>query len=140
MFGEAHPFLGWLFGPWYLTCKSKAEKEEYAVINNIFYFFNLLFKAWAYAVLWAFFKGILFVVLYCLVYFLLIYSALHSSSVGAVGFLTFLVVVINIPLGILLLVFQACAIGKSLHRYWPSIHRTWRRVNKRYWRGMLNQK
>ena len=36
-FEKEHPFLGWLFGPWYLTCKNESEKEEYAVINNIFY-------------------------------------------------------------------------------------------------------
>lgn len=57
-FEKKHPFLGWLFGPWYLTCKNESEKEEYAVINNIFYFFNLIFKTIVYANLWAFFKGI----------------------------------------------------------------------------------
>ena len=57
-FEKKHPFLGWLFGPWYLTCKNESEKEKYAVINNIFYFFNLIFKTIVYANLWAFFKGI----------------------------------------------------------------------------------
>lgn len=62
-FEKEHPFLGWLFGPWYLTCKNESEKEEYAVINNIFYFFNLIFKTFLYAAIWAFFKGI--VVFFC---------------------------------------------------------------------------
>ena len=140
MFEKAHPLLGWLFGPWYLTCKSKAEKEEYAVINNIFYFFNLIFKTWAYAILWSFFKGFLFVVLFYLAQIFFAYVAFHSNSAGTAGFLSILMLIVFIPLGILLLIIQACGIGKSLHRYWPSIHRTWRRINKRYWKDMLNQK
>ncbi len=132
MFEKAHPFWGWLFGPWYLTCKSKDEKEEYSVINNIFYFFNLIFKTWAYAILWAFFKGFLFLLLLYLVQFL------AFVGLGWMGFLAMMFVIV-IPLGILLLIIQACAIGKALHRYWPSIHRTWRRINKRYWKAMKNQ-
>ncbi len=128
MFEKAHPFLGWLFGPWHLTCKSKDEKEEYAVINNIFYFFNLIFKTWAYAILWAFFKGFLFLLLYWVLFF----AFLGSGWMGFLAMMPFIV----IPLNILLLIISACAIGKSLHRYWPSIHRTWRRINKRYWKAM----
>ena len=136
MFEKAHPFWGWLFGPWYLTCKSQAEKEEYAVINNIFYFFNLIFKTWAYATLWAFFKGFLFMILIYLIHILFVYAAIRSGSVGMIGVLSILTLIIVIPLGILLFVISACALGKSLHRYWPSIHQTWRRINKRYWKAM----
>lgn len=71
-FEKEHPFLGWLFGPWYLTCKNESEKEEYAVINNIFYFFNLIFKTFLYAAIWAFFKGI--VVFFVYLMFALIFA------------------------------------------------------------------
>lgn len=38
------------------------------------------------------------------------------------------------------IVLDCCGIGKALHRYWPSIHKTWRRINKRYWNAMSNNK
>lgn len=51
-----HPFIGWLFGPWHLTCRDSSKQEEYDAINNIFYFFNLHFKIVAYTLVWQFFK------------------------------------------------------------------------------------
>ena len=32
-------------------------RESYDVLNNLFYFFNLLFKTLFYTITWAFFKG-----------------------------------------------------------------------------------
>ncbi len=145
MFEKAHPFLGWLFGPWYLTCKSKDEKEEYAVINNIFYFFNLIFKTWAYGILWTFFKGwfVELLLLFTIFIFgLIVYGVEQNGSEGSVYVVAFAAVVeyaICLAYGIILLIIANCAIGKALHRYWPSIHRTWRRINKRYWKAMKNQ-
>lgn len=135
-FEKEHPFLGWLFGPWYLTCKNESEKEEYAVINNIFYFFNLIFKTIVYANLWAFFKG---VVVVCLTYILLlplVAGVANSNStsdwIAAGGFV---VVLLYVSL-FFCFILECCGIGKALHRYWPSLHRTWRRLNKRYWNAM----
>ena len=53
---KKHPFIGWLFGPWHLTCRDSSKQEEYDAINNIFYFFNLHFKIVAYTLVWQFFK------------------------------------------------------------------------------------
>lgn len=145
MFEEAHPFLGWLFGPWYLTCKSEDEKEEFAVINNIFYFFNLIFKTCAYATLWMFFKGFPFILIYFLMQLLLVLSGRaavengNNGSMTTLAFVGVLTLVVAVAVGILLIVLECCGLGQSLHRYWPSIHRTWRRINKRYWKAMQNK-
>lgn len=137
VFEKKHPFLGWLFGPWYLTCKNESEKEEYAVINNIFYFFNLIFKTNVYAILWAFFKGItafigvlFFILLLTLMGLGIGYSNASGELFAALGGFSAILFC-----GILI-VLECCGMGKAIHRYWPSIHRTWRRINKRYWDAM----
>ena len=132
-FEKKHPFLGWLFGPWYLTYKNESEKEEYAVINNIFYFFNLIFKTNAYALLWAFLKGV--VVFIAWMMFMLLFSLIgmaSNSTNGLIALFTFAVILFYVYFIILV----CCGMGKALHRYWPSIQKTWRRINKRYWDAM----
>ena len=142
-FEKKHPFLGWLFGPWYLTCKNESEKEEYAVINNIFYFFNLIFKTFLYAAIWAFFKGI--VVFFVYLMFALIFAfrglemANNNSTDGLILLGVFSAIMFYVVI-IYFIVLDCCGMGKALHRYWPSIHRTWRRINKRYWNAMSNNK
>lgn len=107
---ERYPLLAWLFGPWHLTCKNEEEQEEYAVINNIFYLFNLLFKIQGYAMLWNLCKLHIFLILWI------------------------------IPiLNIFCIIMYIVAIGKALHRYWSQLHRVFRRLNKRYWNSMLNK-
>lgn len=143
-----HPFIGWLFGPWYLTCKDKKNQEEYDVINNIFYFFNLFFKIIAYSFVWQFFKIwwlILGAFLVIGINALIINSVLHSNM-GQDTMLTF-VSILNLIMGLIwisvaifCLIVGSCAIGKAFHRYWPQIHKTFRKLNKRYWNAMLDKK
>ena len=133
VFEKKHPFLGWLFGPWYLTCKNESEKEEYAVINNIFYFFNLIFKTNAYALLWAFLKGV--VVFIAWMMFMLLFSLIGMASNSTNGLIALFTFAVNL-FYVYFIILVCCGMGKALHRYWPSIHRTWRRINKRYWDAM----
>lgn len=138
-FEKEHPFSGWLFGPWYLTCKNESEKEEYAVINNIFYFFNLIFKTFLYATLWAFFKGIVVLVAYLmfvLIFTLMGFGMANNNSTGGLIVLGGFTVIMFYAILIYFIVLDCCGMGKALHRYWPSIHRTWRRINNRYWNAM----
>ena len=137
-FEKEHPFLGWLFGPWYLTCKNESEKEEYAVINNIFYFFNLIFKTFLYATLWAFFKGIVVFIAYLIFYMIFAkgIANTNNNSTGGLIVLGGFTVITFYAVIIYFIILDCCGMGKALHRYWPSIHRTWRRINKRYWNAM----
>ena len=139
-FEKEHPFLGWLFGPWYLTCKKESEKEEYAVINNIFYFFNLIFKTFLYATLWAFFKGFVAFVVAYLIGALLCLIAFGILGISSNDFIASggLLIILLYGLLIFSIILDCCGMGKALHRYWPSIHKTWRRINKRYWNAMKN--
>lgn len=138
-FEKEHPFLGWLFGPWYLTCKNESEKEEYAVINNIFYFFNLIFKTFLYAAIWAFFKGIVVFMAYlmfALIFTIIGWGMANNNNTGGlivIGGFTAIMFYVAI---IYFIILDCCGMGKALHRYWPSLHRTWRRLNKRYWNAM----
>lgn len=138
-FEKEHPFLGWLLGPWHLTCKDVGEKEEYAVINNIFYLFNLIFKTNVYAFLWAFFKGIIVLIAYLIIAILLGLMGMglaNDNSVGGLVALGGFTAILFYGMLIFFFVLECCGIGKALHRYWPSLHRTWRRINKRYWDAM----
>lgn len=129
----------WLFGPWYLTCKNESEKEEYAVINNIFYFFNLIFKTFLYAAIWAFFKGIVVFMAYlmfAIIFAIIGWGMANNNSTGGlivIGVFTAIMFYVAI---IYFIILDCCGMGKALHRYWPSLHRTWRRLNKRYWNAM----
>lgn len=137
-FDEAHPFLGWLFGPWHLTSNNNAEKEEYAVINNIFYLFNSIFKCQLYTFLWTFFKGFPFTLLYIAVILLslnVIGYQYHEWETFV--FATYLLTIFYMAFMVIL---YFCGIGSALHRYWPSLHRTWRRINKRYWKSIHSNK
>ena len=135
-FDEAHPFLGWLFGPWHLTCKNNEDKEAYAVINNIFYLFNLIFKCQFYTFLWSFFKGLPFLLLYVVASFLGMYSIRFTWDATIYYTVTYLIGILFFVLIVFMVILNCCGLGQALHRYWPSLHRTWRRINKRYWKSM----
>ena len=139
-FNEAHPFLGWLFGPWHLTCKNNEDKESYAVINNIFYLFNLIFKCQFYTFLWSFFKGLPFLLLYVVASFLGMYSIRFTWDATIYYTVTYLIGILFFVLIVFMVILNCCGLGQALHRYWPSLHRTWRRINKRYWKSMHSNK
>ena len=139
-FDEAHPFLGWLFGPWHLTCKNNEDKESYAVINNIFYLFNLLFKCQFYTFLWTFFKGLPFLLLYVVASFLGMYCIRFTWDYTIYYIVTHLIGILFFVLIVFMVILNCCGLGQALHRYWPSLHRTWRRINKRYWKSMHSNK
>ena len=139
-FDEAHPFLGWFLGPWHLTCKNNADKESYAVINNIFYLFNLLFKCQFYTFLWTFFKGLPFLLLYVVASFLGMYCIRFTWDYTIYYIVTHLIGILFFVLIVFMVILNCCGLGQALHRYWPSLHRTWRRINKRYWKSMLSNK
>ena len=131
-----HPLIDWFFGPWYLTCKDKKNQEEYDVINNIFYFFNLIYKIKAYSLIWFIFKAWLPILGFCILYGI---SAFIVSRIIR-GDEDVLIFAVCIPIFIFVGIVYACAIGKALHRYWPQLHKTFRRLNKRYWKAMLDKK
>ena len=139
-FDEAHPFLGWLFGPWHLTCKNNEDKESYAVINNIFYLFNLIFKCQFYTFLWSFFKGLPFLLLYVVASFLGMYCIRFTWDYTIYYIVTHLIGILFFVLIVFMVILNCCGLGQALHRYWPSLHRTWRRINKRYWKSMHSNK
>ena len=106
---KKHPFIGWLFGPWHLTSNPK-DKESYDTLNNIFYFFNLLFKIWAFAGIWTI----------CKAWWMILIS------------------IIVWPIIILIGIIYIVAVGKALHRYGIQLHKVFRRITKRFWLYLQN--
>lgn len=139
-FDEAHPFLGWLFGPWHLTCKNNEDKEAYAVINNFFYLFNLIFKCQLYTCLWSFFKGLPFILLYVVASCLGMYCIRLTWDDTIYYTVTYLNGILFFVMIVFMVILNCCGLGQALHRYWPNLHRTWRRINKRYWKSMHSNK
>ena len=116
-----HPFWGWLFGPWHLTCKDENNREQYAVINNIFYACNILWKALVYPAIWTFFKTWIVILV-----FIVASVLLTNKEMDAV------VVLFGIFVYVYCFFFYIVGIGKSLHRYWPQFHKVWCRLCKRF--------
>ena len=127
-FERKHPFWGWLFGPWYLTCKDEKLREHYDVINNIFYAFNLSWKMCIYPGIWTFFKMWQLIALFIALYVATTIFSPNSNNESWAwlfgilnAFLTFVYIL---------------GIGKSLHRYWPQFHKVFRRLCKRFVNSM----
>ncbi len=130
-FEKCHPFLGWLFGPWHLTCTDENSREQYNVINNLFYAFNLTWKFFVYPIVWTFLKTWLFLLIYLVLYAVLYYkSAMLSYPTSYYLILAY--TIIGVVLYIYMSLVFLFGIGKSLHRYWPPYHKVWRRLWKRF--------
>ena len=142
---KKHPFIGWLFGPWHLTCRDSSKQEEYDTINNTFYFFNLHFKIVAYTLVWQFFK------IWWLILAILLYIGLNGLIIGLViqsnmeldtkiiitSIIGFIASVVWIAVAIFNLIVVLCSLCKALHRYWPQIWRVVIRFCKRGWSKMF---
>lgn len=146
---KKHPLIDWLLGPWYLTCRDKKNQEEYDVINNIFYFFNLIFKIIAYSLVWSILKAwwliLGFLLLFGINAFIIsrvIEGDIHIEQDTIIALAipyNIIIFAICLAFGIFACIVEACAMGKALHRYWPQLHKTFRRLNKRYWKAMLDK-
>lgn len=145
---KKYPLIDWLLGPWYLTCRNEKDQEEYDIINNIFYFFNLIFKIIAYALVWSLFK------IWWLILGLIILSAIKGFIINSIlqslmnpnlqatlaTTIGIIAIVVFIAALVFSLIVESCAMGKAFHRYWPQLHKTFRKLNKRYWNAMLDKK
>lgn len=127
---KRHPFWGWLLGPWYLTCKDENSREQYDVINNIFYACNILWKAVVYSTIWTFLKAWIAIVI-----FIVLSVILVSIDMGNVLLIVGLFIV-GLFLYAYLFFLYIIGIGKSLHRYWPQFHKVWRKLCKRFVNAM----
>ena len=136
-----HPFIGWLFGPWHLTCRDSSKQEEYDIINNVFYFFNLHFKIVTYTLVCQFFKTwwlIPCVLLYIGFNGLIINWVIQSNmeldtKITMVSIIGFIASVVWIAVSIFKLIVVLCSLCKALHRYWPQLWRVGFRLHKRIW-------
>lgn len=114
-----------IFSQWYFPCPDKDKADSYDTLNDILLLFNLLFRAvwslfWPLALIW---------VVYYLFVLIVGASAPRDAAV--------IIVVTQIVL-IFVSVYIAFAnlIPKTMHKFWVPFHRTWRRINKRYWVNM----
>lgn len=121
---KRHPFWGWLFGPWHLTCKDENNREQYDVINNIFYAFNVFWKMLIYPTIWTVLKAWIAIVIFVVLFVILV-----NIDMGAV---LVIIALFSTYLSFLYII----GIGKSLHRYWPQFHKVWRRLCKRFVNAM----
>ena len=128
---KKHPFWGWLLGPWHLTCKDENSREQYDVINNIFYGFNVLWKAIAYSVIWTLLKTWVIIALYIAVFVMIVNLSSSYEATQAVA-------LVGTVLYVYLMFVYIFGVGKSLHRYWPQFHKVLRRLCKRFVNAMKN--
>ena len=114
-------YVGGLFSQWYFECPNSDEEESYNTLNDILLLGNLIFRA-LWSIAWP-------LCLLYLLYFGLLFICSQNSPILGV-FLT----ILFYACVILLLVIKL--IPMAVHKYWVPFHRTWRRINKRYWINM----
>lgn len=137
-----HPLIGYICAPWHLTCKNESKRESYNILNNVFYFLNLIWKTSAYATVWAFFKGwkcALLLIGVILLQILITWGLIEMGGSGAVvlGIIVGIIFyILYIGFAIAFFILEMFGYGKALHRYWDDIYRTFMRLNKRYWISM----
>lgn len=77
--------------------------------------------------------------MFAIIFAIIGWGMANNNSTGSTGGLIviggFTAIMFYVAI-IYFIILDCCGMGKALHRYWPSIHRTWRRINKRYWKAM----
>lgn len=105
---------------WHFSCSQPSEKESYDALNDFFLMCNLIFRIILRSAL-----------IPLLVYICgLVLAALLSTEVPMMALFT-------TPLfAIIAFVLFFIFAGKAIREYWVPLHRTFRRMNKRYWIAM----
>lgn len=111
----------WILRPWYFSSNKDSEKENFDQLNDI----CLLSVIGLRIVLRAFLIAIVIQIANGLLSSMLLQGGLHYVSIvvtpliGAVAFIAFIYYTL-----------------KGVEKYWVPFHRTFRRINKRYWISM----
>lgn len=105
---------------WHFSCEKPSEKESYDTLNDFFLICNILFR----------------IVLRSALIPLLIFivGAVVAASLATEA--PMMAVIINPLFTIAFYVLLIIYAGKAIRLYWVPLHRTFRRMNKRYWIAM----
>lgn len=114
-----------IFRKWHFTCPNKDMASSYDTLNDILLLFNLIFRA-----IWSLFWP-LAIIRIAYYIFVLIIGTINPIDTAIILILVQIVLILGC-------VFYALVnlIPKVMHKYWVPFHRTWRRINKRYWVNM----
>lgn len=129
-FRLAHPFLGWLFGPWHIDAEKREDCTAIDALNNFFYFCNLWWKMNCYTFVWTLLK------LWWMILILVVVGLIISSAPSAfTGFLGSVMMIVVFVVGTVVF---TCGIGRAIHRYWGEIYRTFHRMCHRFCNSMYH--
>ena len=112
-----------LFKQWYFKCEKNNQADSYDSLNDVLLLFNLAFRA-LWSIIWP-----------CALIFLFTLGCVMATQqqIGMeINALIF--AIMGIIFGVM--VFFAILIPNAIRKYWVPFHRTWRRINKRYWISM----
>ena len=108
-----------IFQHWYFKCKKKDEADSYGALNDTLLLFNLIFRA-----IWTVVWPLILIWIVCVLFSL-------SSSAAGIPYASYVIIILGIFITIFLLLFYL--IPNAIQKFWVPFHRTWRRINKRYW-------
>ena len=113
-------YKGGVFSYWLFKCPTAKYKDSYDSLNDTLLLGNLACRI-IWHTFWPYF-------LICLVNILMtpIYADLGQACVIITSLLAF----------IFLIYCLIIRLPKAIGKYWVPLHRTWRRINKRYWLNM----
>lgn len=103
-----------LFSQWYFKCDNLKHAESYDSLNDVLLLFNLIFR-------------ILWWIAWPIILIFILFAA-FSLAIGHIAI--FLGTITSIIVAI------CFTIPNAIHKFIVPLHRTWRRINKRYWISM----
>lgn len=118
-----------LFQQWYFECIEEDRAESYDALNDVLLMLNLIFRAVWYLAWRMALVGLVFFIIYGALFAAMAQSDSSEGMIVLGGILAFILILIGLYIFFTL-------IAKVIHKYWVPFHRTWRRINKRYWISM----
>lgn len=114
-----------IFRQWYFKNSNNNESDSYDTLNDFLLLFNLIFR-----MIWSMFWPIALICLFT--WIILITLTSDSAFMTSDNVMFMQIAQFAVIIGCIILFFVKL-IPNAIYKYWVPFHRTWRRLNKRYW-------
>lgn len=114
--------------PWFFPSRSRNEDNSYNTLNDIFLLGNLLLRFFLIAIVIPYTPIIVILTVGATLFEYLQYQLNMDLS--------FVLYILVIPFVVFLVILATFCFVKAVRLYWIPIHRTHRRLHKRYWKSM----
>ena len=111
----------WWLRPFHFSSEKDSEKENFDQLNDIYLLGAIIFRM--------ILKALIVIVVYYISSLILNIILINADATSLLPF-------VNMIIGIGVIIAVIYCLLKGLAKYWVPCHRTFRRINKRYWMAM----